>query len=268
MPLVALFSGSRAVHAALRDSVDDTLAVAEARSFAGLMRLVRDRPTTAVVVDSGSLPRRTSQDEAVGELAGRFPSLGVVFIARPHVDPVSLFRLGRTANPRLFLLPLDVLSPLEMSSAVWGALRGSTEAMVTRAVSPFVPAREVGIVRLALEGAQRGWDTEAMTRALGLTRAHASVRLKSCSLPSVGHLLTWAKLLHAGRWLTDPGRSAEGVSRQLEYSSGAAFRRALRTYVDMTPTEVRGGGGVLAVLARFLDACGLPLSLHRDRSVA
>jgi AraC-like DNA-binding protein len=81
-------------------------------------------------------------------------------------------------------------------------------------------------------------------------------------------LLVWAKLLHAGRWLADPGRSAESVSRQLEYSSGAAFRRAQRTYVGATPTQAREGGGLRFVLRRFLDACGLGDSVVFDRSVA
>jgi AraC-like DNA-binding protein len=166
------------------------------------------------------------------------------------------------------LLPLDVLTREELHLAIWGALGSSTEALVARAVSPHVPDREARMVRLALEGVQRGWGTEELSRTLGLTRPHASVRLKSCGLPSTGHLLTWAKLLHAGRWLGDPGRSAQSVSRQLEYSSGAAFRRALRAYGEMTPSEVKASGGLSAVLRRFLDACGLPYTLHRDRSVA
>jgi AraC-like DNA-binding protein len=268
MPLVTLLSGAPEVHQALREPNADSLAVAVARSWEGLLRLVRERPTTATVVDSADLPPHLPEDEAVGELLRRFPSLGVVFVARPHVDPVSLFRLGRAGIRSLVLLPLDVLTGQELVAAVWGALGSSTEACVTRAVSPHVPAREMRAVRLALEGVQRGWATEDLSRAVGLTRPHASVRLKSCGLPSAGHLLTWAKLLHAGRWLGDPGRSAQGVSRQLEYSSGAAFRRALRVYTGMTPSEVTASGGLAPVLACFLDACGLPYSVHRDRSVA
>ncbi len=87
-------------------------------------------------------------------------------------------------------------------------------------------------------------------------------------MPSAGHLLTWSKLLHAGRWLDDPGRSAESVSRQLEYSSGAAFRRTLHNYVGGTPTSLRDRGAFRRVLAAFLDECGLGDSLGVDRSVA
>jgi AraC-like DNA-binding protein len=143
-----------------------------------------------------------------------------------------------------------------------------TSSFVQRAVSPYLPAREARTVRLAMEGVPRGWDTEHLAARVGLTRPHLSVRLKEVGLPSAGHLLVWAKLLHAGRWLIDPGRSAESVSRQLDYSSGAAFRRALRTYVGATPTEVIARGGLRFVLGRFLDACGLGDSVVFDRSVA
>jgi AraC-like DNA-binding protein len=268
MPLVTVLSSAAEVQRALRHPAADTLAIAAARSWEGLLRLVRARPTTVTVVDSGALPRGLEGDEGVGELRRRFPSVATVFIARPRVDAGALFRLGRAGIRCLVLLPVDLVSPLELTAAIWGALDGSTAAAVTRAVSPHLPPREVRSVRLALEGVQRGWSADDLSRAVGLTRAHASVRLRSCGLPSVGHLLTWAKLLHAGRWLVDPGRSAQSVSRQLEYSSGAAFRRALRSYSGMTPTEVKRAGGLDPILERLLDACGLPLTVQRDRSVA
>lgn len=267
MPLVTLLSSAPEVHRAMRGASDDQLEVAAARSWDGLLRLVRERPATVVLIDSEALTG-LPEDQAVGELRRRFPSLATVFVARPRMDPVSLFRLGRAGIQGLVLLPVDALSRDGLVAAIWRALGSSTDAIVTRAVSPHVPARELRTVRLALEGVQRGWAAEDLARALGLTRAHTSVRLKSCGLPSTGHMLTWAKLLHAGRWLTDPGRSAQSVSRQLEYSSGAAFRRALRSYVGSTPTAVREQGGLTPILERFLDACGLPFTLQRGRSVA
>ena len=67
----------------------------------------------------------------------------------------------------------------------------------------------------------------------------------------------WAKLLHAGRWLGDPGRTGESVARQLEYSNGSAFRRALRNYTGATPMGIREAGGLEPVLNAFLERCGL-----------
>ena len=270
MPLVTLLASDPDVHRAIREPGAEARGIAPTavRSWDGLLRLIRERPVTAVVIDSGALEPGMPSDEAVGELRRRYPSLAMVFVARPHVDPVSLFRLGRAGIGSLVLLPIDALTGEELGSALWRALGSSTEALVTRAVSPRVPARELRAVRLALEGVQRGWSADDLATTVGLTRAHASVRLRSCGLPSAGHLLKWAKLLHAGRWLVDPGRSAQSVSRQLEYSSGAAFRRALRAYTGLTPTEARALGGLNAILDRFLDACGLADSVDFGRSVA
>jgi AraC-like DNA-binding protein len=270
MPLVTLLTSDSELQRAVRDPWDEAqrLALAAVRTWEGLQRLVRERPVTAVVIDSEALDRGLSGDQAISELRRRYPSVAMVFIARSHVDPISLFRLGRAGIRSLVLLPYDSIDQETLVPAVWQALTTSTDAVVTRAVSPFVPQREVSAVRLALEGVQRGWSADDLAGIVGLSRAHASVRLRSCGLPSAGHMLTWAKLLHAGRWLSDPGRSAQSVARQLEYSSGAAFRRALRSYGGLTPSQVRERGGLAPILARFLDACGLATSVELSRSVA
>jgi AraC-like DNA-binding protein len=121
---------------------------------------------------------------------------------------------------------------------------------------------------MSLEGVQRRWTTGRLAEVLALSRPHLSVCLKHAGLPSAGHLLVWSRLLHAGRWLTDPGRTAESVSRQLEYSSGAAFRRALRSYVGASPTEVKAYGGLTFILDRFLVRCNLDRHRRDGRSVA
>lgn len=260
MPLIIALTRDSGVVQALRSLRRETHSVAVARTWERLSWLVRERPATAVVLDSGALLDDLTEDVAVGELRRRFPSLATVFVARPQADPIALFRLGRAGLRSLVLLPGEALS--SVAQALRQALSGSTEAVVTRAMSAFVPPRETAAIRMALEGVQRGWDTEELAEQVGLTRPHVSVRLKSCGLPSAGHALIWAKLLHAGSWLADPGRSAESVARQLEYSSGAAFRRALRNYVGMRPMEVRARGGLRPVLIRFLDACGLGDSVH------
>ncbi|MDH3205084.1 MAG: AraC family transcriptional regulator [Gemmatimonadota bacterium] len=241
--------------------------MATTRSWERLSWLVRERPSTAVVLDSGALPGHVAEDAAVGELRRRYPSVAAIFVVQPRADPVSLFRLGRAGRTNLVLLPATALAT-DVARAMHTVLLNGTSALVTRAVSSYVPSRESMTIRIALEAVQRGWATEELAAQLGLTRPHLSVRLRNVGLPSAGHLLIWAKLLHAGRWLTDPGRSAESISRQLEYSSGAAFRRALRAYVGATPTEVKEGGGLRFVLRRFLDACGLGGSVVFDRSVA
>ena len=267
MALITVLTRDPKVLQAVLGPLLDTHSVAATRSWARLAWLVRERPATVLVLDSGALPVHLTEDAAVGELRRRYPSVAALLIVRPGADPVSLFRLGRAGLSSLVLLPVDALAG-DVARAMRTVLMKGTGSFVQRAVSPYLPRRESWAIRVALEAVQRGWRTEELAARLGLTRAHLSVRLKNVGLPSAGHLLIWAKLLHAGGWLTDPGRTAESVSRQLEYSSGAAFRRTLRTYLGATPTEVREGGGLRLVLPRFLDACGLGGTVVFDRSVA
>jgi AraC-like DNA-binding protein len=112
-------------------------------------------------------------------------------------------------------------------------------------------------VKVAMDSVDRRWSAEQFATAIGFSRPFLSEQLKACGLPSVGQLLIWARLLHAGFWLEEPGRTGESVSRQLEYSSGAAFRRSLRALTGATPMEVARGGGLEYVLRHFMEAHGL-----------
>ena len=266
MPLISLLTRDPDIERAVRRPLEERHVVARTGSWERLLHLLRERPTTAVFLDEASLPL-VGTVAAVGEIRNRFPSLGVTLVARPAPDPHKLLQLGRAGVDRLVLVRVDDLEDTAVESAA-KALSQSTEALVTRAVSPYLPPRVLGAVRMALEGVQRRWTTGGLARVMDLSRPHLSVCLKEFGLPSAGHLLVWSRLLHAGRWLTDPGRTAESVSRQLEYSSGAAFRRALRAYTGATPSEVRAAGGLPFVLDRFLMHCGLKGPRRDDRSVA
>jgi AraC-like DNA-binding protein len=195
-------------------------------------------------------------EEGLVELRASFPFLGLVLMARRHDDPVALFRLGRAGIRNLILLSVDHLDQ-ELPRTLAKADQEGTASLVARRLAVYLPRRELGVVRAALDGVHLRWSADDFAARLGLSRPHLSVRMKRLGLPSTGHLLTWARLLHAGRWLEEPGRTGESVSRQLEYSSGAAFRRALKEYTGSTPTQVAERGGLNFILARFVERCGL-----------
>ena len=155
-------------------------------------------------------------------------------------------------------LVLLSMGGLEWELRRWVArvgLKGVTST-VLRSLSPFVPTRELNAVRTAVDGVHHDWSAEEFADVVGLSRPFLSERFKRCGLPSAGHLLVWVRLMHAAQWLPDPGRTGQSVSRQLTYSSGAAFRKALRNYVGGTPTQVAENGGLSYVLGRFMAACG------------
>lgn len=258
MPLAAVYTKNAQLPTALEASAAEH-AVLATSSWPGLVRLIRERPVTLVGVDVSSLPCCRSPEDLLGELSLRFPNLALVAFSDRYADPVRLFRLGKSGIPNLVLLGVEDLGR-SVPRALQRAQEGGATALVTRALAPYVPARELEAVRLAMDGVHRRLCADEFALELGLSRPFLSERLKGCGLPSAGHLLIWARLLHAGFWLEEPGRTGESVSRQLEYSSGAAFRRALKLYTGATPTEVADGGGLAFVLRRLFEDCGFPLS--------
>lgn len=268
MGFFASYTRDSTLQAAVATGLSERYALAETASWTRLVRLVKERPVTGVILDGGALGHGDGRVAgAVADLRMRFPSVPVIFVAGARTDPHTLLRLGRAGVDSLVLLSVDDL-PSSVSRACAQASRQGTTSLVTRSLSPYLPVREAHTLRLALEGVVRGWSAEELASCVGLSRPHLSERLKAAGLPSAGHLQVWARLLHAGRWMEDPERSAESVSRQLGYSSGAAFRRALRNYVGTTPTETLGAGGFNFVLRRFLDSCSVDRDRSADRSAA
>ena len=265
MPLIALYTGNPEVDRAVRGGLGDRHVVVRTASWTRFLHLVRERPATGAIIDEGTLP--SGLEGALAELRASYPSVAVVLVSRPQTDPFTLLRLGRAGIDGLVLVGVDDVTQA-VPEAMARALGQGTEALVARALSSYLPARSCQALRLALEGVQRNWTTEDLARRVGYSRPHLSQRLKTSGLPSAGHLLVWARLLHAGRWLTDRGRSAQSVARQLEYSSGAAFRRALRGYTGATPTQVIAEGGFNFVLSRFRRRCGIGRPGRKDLSVA
>lgn len=266
MALITVLTRNRTLVQATSLSLREDHGLLPVATWTRLSWALRERPVTCAVIDSSALKRAEPEEELL-DLARRYPSVGLVLVAGEGVPPGLLFRLGRAGVSGLVLLPVDGMAR-DLPRAVRKALVRSTASLVTRVVSPSLSRKEGEALRLALEGPQRGWGTEDVARRVGLTRPHVSVRLGARGLPSLGHLLIWSRMLHAGRWLAEPGRSAESVSRQLGYSSGSAFRRALKNYVGATPTAVVEGGGLRAVLERFVDACDLLIEPGRAPSVA
>lgn len=256
MALFAAYSRDRGSRTDLERALTPEHALLGASSWDGFVRLVRERPATLGLVDLEALVGSRGARRELAELRRSFPSLPIVILARVGFDPGLLFQVGRAGVGALAVLGAEGGDP-HLLRVVAGARARGASVLVTRAVAPYLPRRELKAVHLAMEGIHRRWSAEEYAERIGLSRPFLSERLKASGLPSAGHLLLWARLLHAGHWLTDPGRTAESVSRQLEYSSGAAFRRALKGYTGATPSEVAERGGLSFVLDCFKASCGL-----------
>jgi AraC-like DNA-binding protein len=254
--LLAVFPADRGVEARLWELLEPRYTLAVARSWAHFARVVRERPVTGAILGLRGVPSDPTPVPVLSGFTAHFPHLPLVLLVRLGRDPHLLYRLGRAGIRNLVLLPLEDLGPGLERTVARSRLKGAT-AMVLRELSPLVPPRELETVRVAMESVHRNWSAEAVAGVMGLSRPHLSECMKRVGLPSLGHFLLWTRLFHAGQWLEEPGRTGESVARQLEYSSGAAFRRALKLYTGLTPTEVRSGGGLRPVFREFMARTGL-----------
>lgn len=258
MALSAVVSRDREVCDRTRVALDPArhdLLVAPSLSFA--RRQLRERPVAVLLVDADCLPRPPRR--AAASLQGlwrRFPSVPVGVVASAR-EPLLLHELGVVGLRHLLLREeggVRVLAHLLHDLFGEGA-----SARVVRRLSPVLGRPHLRIVQGALDLVHRRVDAETFAGVFGVTRPHLSRVLREVALPSTGHLLGWARLLHAGHWIPDPGRSGESVARQLEYANGSTFRRALRNYVGVTPTELATSGGLDVVLDALVRHTGLEL---------
>jgi AraC-like DNA-binding protein len=259
MSLFAVLSVDDTLRARLGNALHQHDDLAQAGSWVGLYRLVRERPVSGVIVDSERLlgvgnPDPTRLIRHLTKLRRNFPSVGNLVVARPDTQSELLFHLGCAGLPDLRLVRTEELG-FRLKAEINHSLKWSAASRVTQALSSHVPGRHLVLIRRVLETLHRKLSADDFARTVGVHRPQLSQKLVSAGLPSVGRLLLWGRLLQSAVWLVEPGRTAESVSRQLEYSSGAAFRRALRGRLGATPTTLIEAGGLPFVLDRFLQVC-------------
>jgi len=259
MALLALITSDEPLPPHLQGELKGEHDLACATTWDSLVRLVRERPVSVAVVDGSLLiePDRPSWDSGirqVSRLTRLFPSVGILVLWRPEIRGQVLFRLGSAVRRPIRMLPVSQIQT-RLRHEISRSLEGSAPTRVMRLLRSQMAKDQESTLREALSGLHLRYSAEAFAASRGMTRPTLSERLKGGGLVSVGRLLLWSRLLHAAVWLCEPGRTADSVARQLEYSSGAAFRRALREHTGATPTEVIDKGGLPFVLSCFMRDC-------------
>jgi AraC-like DNA-binding protein len=265
MALTAVLTEDPTIREQVREALDPIWQdVMACPGWPAVSRAVRERPVGVLLVDA----RCWSPGHEVRSLQGfwaRFPSIPVGVVATGR-DPLTLFELGRVGLRHL--LVLEECGPRAMARAVRELGQETLPAVVSRALAPLIGRDATKILRGGLELTHRCPGADAFAEVFGYCRPHLSRILGEAGLPSVGHLLGWARLLHAAHWLPDPGRSGESVGRQLEYANGSTFRRALRNYLSATPGQIVEGGGLRVALEALCRRAGIPEVVAPSRWVA
>jgi AraC-like DNA-binding protein len=222
-----------------------------AESWRDLYKLVRRRPVAAVIAD---LHAETRKDGAlrVFRFTQRYPLTPLVVWG--NADGRELFRLGKAGATDIILsnsaddseLVKDVLD-----RAIYRSLGPSIEERLRDRIA----ADALRIVRYAADHVPDQVQVPELAAAFGVSVSTLERRCERWGLPTPGRLLLWLRVLYGLRWLLEPGRSVESVGYQLGYSSGAAFRRAIKATIGGRPTPLRNPRGFEKALDQFLLEC-------------
>lgn len=236
-----------------RDSIDEVI------------RDVRERRATAVVVSVARCVRETMNVEGLMRDFPRIPAIALLSITDP-ATPHAVLTLGRSGVQQL----IDV-----RASDGWRALR--------KAIADASP---VEVTRLALDALAIDlgsatvpcWlffdllfsatppitSVGAFADRLDLTAIALASRLYRLRLPPARSYLSLARLTRAARLLENPGLSIANVANTMEFSSPQAFGRHLGVMLDLTASAFRRTYDGESMLELFRQTLVIPY-LHQLR---
>jgi len=257
MALIAALLRHQVDRDALRRAADGHR-VTWAGSWSELNRLVRRLPVTAAFADVNAEPRKDGVLR-VYRFGKRYPLTPLV--PWGEVGGRELLRLGK-AGARQVLTAREAEVDSLVRQTVLEAVDVSLAARIAEALPAGVAPEGRAFVRLALERVPDHAQVPDLADALGGSVSTLERRCERWGLPTPGRLLLWLRVLHALRWLQEPGRSVESVAEQLGYSSGAALRRAIKATLGGRPSPWRTEQGLDEAVVRFAAECRQEFESH------
>ena len=246
-----------------RDSLraaSDSHEVLWVETWRELQRAVRKQPVAVVVTD---LHAETRKDGAlrVFRFTQKFPHTPL--IAWGDADGRELFRLGK-AGAADVIVARAAGDPQIVREILSGAMSRGIGPMLERRLRARVSDEAVQIVRFAADRIPERIQVPELAVAHEVSISTLERRCEKWMLPTPGRLLLWLRVLYGLQWLQEPGRSVESVAYQLGYSSGAAFRRAIRSTLGARPTPLRNVEGLDHAVSLFLRECGATRVVHAE----
>ena len=216
-----------------------------------LHQAVRRSPVAAVVADIHAESRKDGALRVL-RFAQRYPLTPVV--AWGELDGRELFRVGKAGAAEV-VVAWEADDPELVAGVLRSALqRGIPAALDARLRQGLDPAA-TGLVLYAAEHIPAQIRVPELAASFGMSVSTLERRCEQWHLPTPGRLLLWLRVLYGLRWLLEPGRSVESVADQLGYSSGAAFRRAIKATVGGRPSPLRTPDGFAAAVEAMVAEC-------------
>jgi AraC-like DNA-binding protein len=222
-----------------------------ARTWRDLDQLVKSEPVAAAVAD---LHAERGKDGVlrVFRFSERYPHTPILVWG--DLDGRDLFRLGKAGAGEV-VVGKDAANVQLVSELLTRVTSDRLADQIDERLRPLVGPEGRALARLAASRIPDGIQVPELAADMGISVSTLERRCEQWGLPTPGHLLLWLRIIHGLRWLLEPGRSVESVARQLDYSSGAAFRRAIKVTLGGRPTPLRNEGGLARAIDAFVAAC-------------
>ena len=229
-----------------------------ADSWRELLRIVRRQPAGLAVID---LHAETRKDGAlrVFRFSQRYPLTPV--IAWGDVDGRELFRLGK-AGAADVIISQNADDPALVREILEVAQGRGLWPMIEKHLQGRLDSEAIDLLRFATDRIADQIQVPELAASFDVSISTLERRCERWLLPTPGRLLLWLRVLHGVRWLMEPGRSVESVGHQLGYSSGAAFRRAIKATIGTAGGSLRSADVLDRALVQFASECGgsIPVS--------
>jgi AraC-like DNA-binding protein len=248
MALIATLLPRPASLARLRAALRDRYTLAPSADWTELARRCATSPVALAVVEArGSAPEEMRQ---LRQLRVRYPSVPVIVYLPAQTTVEDAFEVGRAGAEGVLAEGEDEDAP-GVLALVERTLADGVGEFVRRAAADVKPtARDA--IQLAVARAHERMSPARLAALLGVRRKTLARRLAAAGCPNPQRLITWGRLIMAGRLLEDDRRSADAVAAALGFPSGSAFRNTCQRYLHASPGQIRSRGGARFVVGALL----------------
>jgi AraC-like DNA-binding protein len=232
--VVALLGGAGGVAALRRSLPRGGPKVAACRNVAGLRRALATRLVDALVMAPGALPK-----DELAALRRDYPALPLIAygIFRPDDGPQLRAAAGTLAAVVVEGVDDPVPGDIELRHSLTARRRRALAA------APRLLSLEDDLQRrawmLAVERVAAQWRTEALARALRVSREHLSRQFGAGGAPNLKPVSDLLTVQVALELLGNPGHDIETVARVLDFAGPSHLRTTVRRIAGVGLAEAR-----------------------------
>lgn len=225
--------------------------LAWADDWRDLIAVVKREPVSAAVAD---LHAERGKDGALRVLrfSRRYPRTPLVIWG--DLDGRDLFRLGKAGAFDVVVAP-DTYNARLVAERIEDATTDHTALQVDETLRHRVGGEGRELVQAAAARIPDGIQVPELAELNGYSVSTLERRCQEWGLTTPGRVLLWLRIIYGIHWLLEPGRSVESVATQVGYSSGAAFRRAVKVTLENGARSMRESDGLDEALVGFARDC-------------